>query len=485
MSAKGEGVVAAGHPLSAEAGVRALRAGGNAVDAVLAALLTAFVAEPLLTGLGAGGYLVVGGAGRKTQVLDFFTAVPRGRPKVDLNPVEVSFGDAVQTFYVGPASCAVYGVPAGVAFASRRFGRLPLSDLCEPAAALAEAGVPLNGAQAYVFAILADLLRQSEEAASLYLHAGRPLREGELFRSVELAEGLRLLGREGAKPFYQGAVAKAVCHHLERVGGALTAEDLAAYRPILRTPLAVPYRRFAVLTNPPPAAGGILLAHSLLQLGEVPSPPQPRAIVSALEAAQARRDAAFLRGLRQPGFAKRFLGSRLGGTTHVSAIDRDGMACAMTTTNGEGSAVVVPGTGIHLNNVLGEVDLNPEGFHRHPPGARLPSMLAPTLVAGPRGVEAALGSAGSNRIRSALLQTIVNILDKGMEVEAALVAPRLHVEEGVVYHEPGIDLEGLERPTVPFGGLNLYFGGVQAVVRRDGVVEGAGDPRRGGAAAAA
>jgi len=485
MPVSGEGVVAAGHPLSAQAGARALREGGNAVDAALAALLTACVAEPLLTGLGAGGYLVVGGAGLKPRVIDFFPAVPRRPAQVALRAVEVSFGDAVQTFHIGPASCAVYGTPAGIALASKRFGRLPLAALCEPAAALAERGVELNRAQAYVFEILADLVRQTPEAAALYLRDGRPLAKGERFRSEELARSLRLLGAQGADPFYTGSIGRAVRDHLASVGGSWGEEDLAGYRAIVRAPLAVPYRGLQVLTNPPPAAGGILLAYSLLALARRPGPPDEAAIVAALEAAQARRDAAFLRGLRQAGYAKRFLRGGLGGTTHVSAIDRDGLACAMTTTNGEGSAVVVPGTGIHINNVLGEADLNPEGFLRHPPGTRPPSMLAPTLVVGERGVEAALGSAGSNRIRSAILQCLVNLLDRGLGVEEALLAPRLHVEEGVVYHEPGLSLGGLGKPTVPFRARNLYFGGVQAVVRRDGRVEGAGDPRRGGAAAAA
>src|SRR5579875_3569030 len=141
MPVSGEGVVAAGHPLSAQAGARALREGGNAVDAALAALLTACVAEPLLTGLGAGGYMLIAGRGRRSTVIDFFMSVPLARPTAPLRPVEVSFGDAVQTFYVGPASCATYGLPAGVAVASRRFGSLPLSRHCARAAAFAAAGV--------------------------------------------------------------------------------------------------------------------------------------------------------------------------------------------------------------------------------------------------------------------------------------------------------------------------------------------------------
>ncbi len=154
----------------------------------------------------------------------------------------------------------------------------------------------------------------------------------------------------------------------------------------------------------------------------------------------------------------------------------------MTCSNGEGSGVVVPGTGIHLNNVMGEQDLNPLGFHRHPAGRRMPSMMAPTVVMHDGQVELVLGSAGSNRIRSALLQTIVGVVDHGLSARAAVDAPRVHFEDGTLYAEPGIDLESLTDPLVEFGELNLFFGGVQAVLRRGAAIDGAGDPRRGGVA---
>jgi gamma-glutamyltranspeptidase/glutathione hydrolase len=172
----------------------------------------------------------------------------------------------------------------------------------------------------------------------------------------------------------------------------------------------------------------------------------------------------------------------LGSTTHISVLDAQGRACSVTCSNGEGSGVLVPGTGIHLNNMMGEQDLNPLGFHRHPAGRRMPSMMAPSVVLHEGQVELVLGSAGSNRIRSALLQTIVGVVDHGLTACAAVEAPRVHFEDGTLYAEPGIDLESLKDPLVEFGDLNLFFGGVQAVLRRDAAIEGAGDPRRGGVA---
>ena len=194
-----------------------------------------------------------------------------------------------------------------------------------------------------------------------------------------------------------------------------------------------------------------------------------------MEAAQAERTPEFLAGLPDPGFLERFSASRLGATTHISAVDADGWACSVTCTNGEGCGEVVPGTGIHLNNMMGEQDLSPFGFHAHPPGRRLPSMMAPTMVLGDGGPRLVLGSAGSNRIRSAILQVVIGVLDHGLDVQAAIDAPRVHFEEGVVYVEPGVDdaeLEAEQRTLVRFAARNLFFGGAQAVLR---------DPAGGGA----
>ncbi len=485
-----QGVIAAGHPVTAQAGAEVLRAGGNAVDGALAAMLTSFVTEALLTGLGAGGYMLVAGGGADPVLLDFFVQAPTRRgdgSEAELLAVDVSFGDAVQVFHIGPASCGAYGNPAGVCAAAERWGSVPLSELAAPAARLAEEGVPLNAGQAYVAEILADLLTSTPECAALWAPEGRVLREGETMRNPELAEALVRLGREGPAPFYTGDTAAAVCDWLAERGGSLGPADLAGYGAIEREPVRVRYRDREILTNPPPSAGGILLAYSLGLLGRGPSPPTMQGLVDAMAAAQAERGAEFLDGLADPGFLAGFMSSRLGSTTHISVIDGDGMACAVTCTNGEGSGVVVPGTGIHLNNVMGEEDLNPLGFHLHPAGRRMPSMMAPSIVLRDGEVELVLGSAGSNRIRSALLQTIVGVVDRGQGAEEAVRAPRMHYEDGVVYAEPGIDLDDLdpELQAVRFGGLNLFFGGVQAALRRDGALSGAGDPRRGGAAVSA
>jgi gamma-glutamyltranspeptidase/glutathione hydrolase len=496
MSVADRGVVAAGHPLTAQAGAKVLREGGNAVDAAVGAMLTSFVAEPLLTGLGAGGYLMVAGPGWEPALLDFFVEAPpraQAGSAAELVAIDVSFGDAAQVFHIGPASCGVYGTPAGVCEAIARWGTASLQELAAPAARLARAGVALNRGQAYVAEILEQLLLSSEECAALWAPAGRVLREGEVLRNPELGDSLERLGREGASPFYRGDIAAAVSDWLERRGGSVTRDALESYRALAREPVRMAYRDRVLLTNPPPSAGGTLLAYALGLLDRRPGPPSLEDIVAVMEAAQAERTAEFLDGLAQEGFLDRFLSERLGrshlgSTTHISVLDRQGRACSVTCTNGEGSGVVVPGTGIHVNNIMGEQDLNPLGFHLHPAGRRMPSMMAPSVVMCADEVELVLGSAGSNRIRSALLQTIVGVVDRGLDVTEAVRAPRAHFEDGVVYVEPGIDADALRhtgRRVVDFHTLNLFFGGVQGVQSRGGELHGAGDPRRGGIAVAA
>jgi gamma-glutamyltranspeptidase / glutathione hydrolase len=486
------GVVAAGHPVSASAGADALRAGGNAVDAALGAMLASFACEPLLTGLGAGGYMLVVPPGQRAVLLDFFVEAPgRGAAaeRSALIPVPVSFGDAVQEFHVGAASVGTFGMPAGVCEAARRFARLPLGQLVAPAAALAREGVALNQQQAYIIEILGGIVTSTPEAAELFAPDGRLLQEGERMRQPELGDALQRLGAEGSRPFYEGDIGAAIVDWLADRGGLLTRADLAAYAVTDRRPLRVAYRGRDVLTNPPPSAGGILIARALAMLDFAPGPPSVSELVEVMERTQRERTPEFLDGLDDPEFVQEFLArpaGRLGSTTHIAALDRDGWACSVTCSNGSASGVIVPGTGVHLNNMLGEQDLNPLGFHRHPPGRRMPSMMSPTVVLRDGAAELAVGSAGSNRIRSAVLQTIIRSIDDGLPAQQAVEAPRVHFEHDVVYTEPGIETTELEqagRELAPFRAINLFFGGAQAAAREpDGSFRGGGDPRRGGAA---
>jgi gamma-glutamyltranspeptidase/glutathione hydrolase len=472
------GVVAAGHPLSAEAGAQVLREGGNAVDAAVCAVLASFAVESPLTGFGAGGFMMVHDRG-ETALLDFFVAAP-GRGGVEraaeLVPVQVHFDvETVQTFYVGPVSCGVPGTAAGLEQALRRFGTMPLAELVKPGIGLAREGAPVNPEQAYILDILEPIHARLPGTRELYAPDGRTLRQGELFRFAALAEALERFGAEGAEPFCSGEIAKALGAYVIERGGTLGEADFAAYEVIEREPIRAGFRGTEVLTNPPPSSGGTLIAYCLGLLEQAGESSGPEQLVAAMEAANAAR------------------GDLLGSTTHISALDRNGMCANVTCSNGSGSGVLVPGTGVILNNMLGEEDLNPHGFHSIPPGRRVTSMMAPTVVLRDGEIELGLGSAGSNRIRSAILQTIVRAVEQDMGADEAVRAPRLHFEDGVVQAEPGIDEDALARieargtPVLRRPEINLFFGGTQAVARErgSGRLSGGGDPRRGGSVAVA
>jgi gamma-glutamyltranspeptidase/glutathione hydrolase len=510
-------VVAAGHPLTAEAGAQVLREGGNAVDAAICAVLTSFVTESQLTGFGAGGFMMVHEAGEDT-LIDFFVAAGGAdgvKRRAELIPIPVYFDETPQTFNCGVASCGVPGTAAGLEHVWRRFGSIPLARLAEPGIELGRLGVRLTKAAEYFHEILHPILTSTPESAALYTPGGRQLVEGDTFHYPEMADALELFAAEGAEPFCRGDVARRVSDWVRERGGTLGIQDMAAYEPVERRPVRANFRGYDVLTNPPPSSGGILIAYSLGVLERLGEHSGVEEIVAATEAANARRTDDFHEGLHDDAYVERFLATdldevtgrirqgnwvgghggaggpadRLGSTTHVAVLDAEGNCASVTCSNGTGSGVLVPGTGVHVNNMLGEEDLNPQGFHRIPPGQRVSSMMSPTLALSDDEVVLGLGSAGSNRIRSAIVQTAVRVLQDGMDAGDAVRAGRIHFEAGTVQAEPGVDEEGLadlERrgvPVIRWKRENLYFGGAQAVARKPstGDLSGGGDPRRGGA----
>jgi gamma-glutamyltranspeptidase/glutathione hydrolase len=498
-----KGVVAAGHPITAEAGAEVLREGGNAVDAAVCAVLASFAVESPLTGFGAGGYMMVHRGG-ETTLIDFFVAAPGldgVERRTELVPVPVHFdAETTQTFYVGPASCGVPGTAAGLAHALERFGTVSLADLVGPGTRLARDGAPVNAEQAYILKILAPIHERMPGTRELYAPRGKRLEQGEVFVFPELAEALERYGAEGAEPFYRGEVGAALSNFVVKHGGTLGPGDLASYQALERKPIVAPFRGAEVLTNPPPSSGGILIAYCLGLLERMGDRSGVEQLVAAMGAANDRRDLKFAEALYSEGMEASFLepigldlaaADLLGSTTHISVLDGEGSCASVTCSNGSGSGVLVPGTGVILNNMLGEEDLNPAGFHRIAAGRRVPSMMAPTVVLRAGEIALAVGSAGSNRIRSAILQTVVRVVEQGFPVAAAVEAPRLHFEQGIVQAEPGIDEEALmqfEQRGIPVArrpAINLFFGGVQAVARdpRSGELSGGGDPRRGGAVA--
>jgi gamma-glutamyltranspeptidase / glutathione hydrolase len=507
------GAIAAGHPVTAAVGAEVLRAGGSAVDACVAAAFASWVAEPALTGPGGGGFLVAyDTARRRPLAVDCFVAVPKeGSARGAVAPLEpyiVDFGTGQQVFLVGPGSCAVPGVTAGLEYAHRRLGRLPWGELTRPAVALAHDGVELTPAHADVIDLLKGFLGASPEGAGVFGPVDAPLQAGQITRNPALGGTLERIAAGGAGELAEGETARAIAAHQAATGGRLTLADLAAYRAIRRRPLALPYRERVFVTNPPPSSGGSLIAHALAVLAGGPplrdplSPAAVARIAAALRSANAQRTPAFERALYRGGAVRRVLAAAADGqmthaasvnwpprspwTTQISVLDGDGNAASLTCSTGCGSGVFVPGTGVHLNNMLGETDLDVASRRLHP-GMRLTSMMAPSLVLGERGVELVVGSSGSARIRSAIVQVVVAALDFGLPLQDAVELARVHPEGEALDCEGGMPdatldaLEAAGEQVVRWPGRNIYFGGAQVVARSGDGFSAAGDPRRGGA----
>ncbi|WP_041243929.1 gamma-glutamyltransferase family protein [Gloeobacter kilaueensis] len=492
--------MAAGHPQTAAAGIEILRQGGNAFDAAIAALLAACVAEATLTSLGGAGFLLAHTATGESVLFDFFSQTPgerRSEREVHFYPVAVDFGDAVQEFHIGPGSMAVPGTVAGVFHIHGRLGRLPMAKVAAPAIELARRGLEIDPFQSFCRGILEPILLATPGARALFVPQGHLQKPGEPWAAPELADTLDWLVAEGPDVFYRGEIAHRLVADSERLGGHLTAKDLRTYRVIEREPLRWPYRDRSLLTNPAPSAGGTLICFALqllshfdigtLRFGTAAHLELLTEVMRLTDEARRadfkRQDNTFL----SPVVLDRY-GSRLrrhwGSTTHISVLDAEGNAASVTSTNGEGSAYVIPGTGIMINNMLGEEDLHPEGFDQWPVGRRIASMMAPSIVLRDGEPEIVLGSGGSKRIRTALLQVLANLIDFQMPLAQAIASPRIHWENHILHLEPDLQppLHLEDSSAVLWREQNFYFGGVHTVRRTGQGLEAEGDHRRSGTA---
>ncbi|MFQ6674872.1 MAG: gamma-glutamyltransferase [Fidelibacterota bacterium] len=510
-------LIAAGDPATVEAARVILERGGNAYDAAVGACFTAMVAEPALTSAGGGGHLMAFPEDSPPEVFDFFVNTPSRTMKgadLDFFAVDVDFGGVTQRFHAGWGSAAVPGNVAGLLTVHERLGSIPLPEVMEPAIVAAREGVDISPTQAYLLEILAPILSHELRGGNLFAPQGRLLGAGDRLVMPEFADFLYVLAREGADLVYRGEVADIICDWAAH-GGLILRKDLESYRVVERTPMVSSIREYTVLLNPPPAVSGLLIDFTLRLLevaGCFERDPLPlnRLVLAfeetdrirhqELDGGMAKEDTPRLSS--QPFFfdsVERFqertsppVAERVprggGGTTHISILDGKGNAASVTTTNGEGCGYLLPEAGFMLNNMLGEEDLSPGGFHRHPRGVRLSSMVAPTIVLASRGAGRGsrpillTGTAGSNRIRSVLVQILIHHLVNGLDLEQTVLAPRVHLEGEVLHAEPGIpeeELKVLERRyrLRRWDRQNLFFGGANSVTPREAV----GDPRRGGA----
>jgi gamma-glutamyltranspeptidase/glutathione hydrolase len=510
------GVVAAGHPETAAAAAEILRAGGNAFDAAVAGVLVACIAESVLTSTAGGGFLLAHTGQGENILFDFFSQTPRQRlplSAVDFYPIQANFGDVSQEFHIGLGAMAVPGTWAGLMHVHQRLGRLPLKVVIEPAIVQARQGIVVNDFLAYAYELLMPILMATPAARAIYAPQGTLLQAGDILRMVDFANTLEYLALEGPAEFYRGAIARQLIQDCTNQGGYLTLADLHHYQVIERQPLSLQYRGSTLLTNPPPSSGGTLIAFALALLSQVDltrmaygSPEHLQRLSQVMRCTNEARRHGYDDRLYDPQVAEKFLAeahvddyrqqlfsavNKWGSTTHLSVIDSEGNAASVTTSNGEGSSYVIPGTDIMVNNMLGEEDLNPHGFHQWQVNQRISSMMAPTLILTDGQPQLVLGSGGSNRIRTAILQVISNIMDFGMTPLEAVQAPRIHWENGMFHLEPGFDQQALTQQAVVgtdhpvwWQRQNMFFGGVHAVgVSPDGRWQGAGDSRRSGAVA--
>ncbi len=522
-----QGIIAAGSVHTAEAGAEMLRAGGNAVDAAVAACFASFMAEPTLVAPGGGGFaLVFRQRDAHAWLYDFFVDFPgKGMAREawpsppDFYPITVDYGPTHQIFHIGRASVATPGLIAGLCRLQEDLGTFPLAEVLQPAIQLARNGVPLGDFGAYVGEILHGIFSADETLARLFGAPNAFLRPDTLYKNPDLADFLEALGREGPDLFYRGDIAQAILADQRAHGGLLTPQDLAEYQVIVREPLHQHYRQYEFLTNPPPSRGGVLIAFSLALLEEYAIPRIPFGSPSHLELLtevmrqtdlarptfEITGDAGFF--LARPHIEEHAaeLARRLrsharhhpevpvpprehSNTSHLSVLDGQGNLIALTTTAGEGPGFIVPGTGIILNNILGEADLHPNGFLQGEPGKRIGSMMAPTLVLKDNKPVLAVGSGGANRIRSAILQVFLNYTDMHMDLTHAVDAPRIHFERNGLQMEPGFPRETVEKlrewgyDITLWPSRHMFFGGAHSVgLSPAGYFEGAGDARRAGA----
>ena len=459
------GAIAGGHKDTVDAAENILKDGGNAFDAAIAGVFASFVAEYLYTGPGGGGALLACQKNKEPVLFDFFVESPFAKEKSvgDFQKIVADFGGTKQNFYIGMGSVGIPGVLPGLIHAHKRLGSLPFSILVEQAVFLAKKGTKVSKNQEYLTRVLAPVVSSSKEIKKLFSKDGDLLKYGDTFYNPDMGGFLENFLNEDPGSFYINEVCPLFFDALSS-GGIVSLEDLVGYKVEERAPLRKEYKNHTIFTNPLPSTGGEMIFSGLKTLSE-------KGVVGPEEVEEA---------LISTQLIKKGFGGPVGSTTHLSIIDKNKNVASVTTTNGVGAGKLVGNTGIMPNNMLGEEHLNPYGFHAWPKKQRIPSNIAPTLVFKNKNPFVALGSAGSSRIVSAIICTLANLINNKMTIGAAVDSPRLHIEAGVLHHEPFKEKKDLynfkSAEVVSWEEKNMYFGGVNAA----SVGSSFGDDRRSG-----
>ncbi len=503
MSKYSKSIVASGHQLVSRTAATILQAGGNAFDAMVAAGFASAVVEPALTSLGGGGFLI--GHSEKTGqnlFFDFFVDTPGlgrtiSQDDTDFFPVTVQFTGSTQDFNIGLGSVAVPGTLKGLIHIQKRLGRMQLTEVIQPAKQLARSH-QINEQQGIFLELLYPIMTLKFQGRDLYEPGGTYKRAGDFLENPLYDAFLDLIAEDEGESFYLGEISAAIDREMREGGGWLTREDLANYQVFERKPLKIPYRRFELLTSPQPSVGGTLIGLSiglLLKAGPYDGTwgdgGQLLRTFNLMRQVEEIRE----RGVTTPEQLQDFMENKelvadsvkqmrmfSRGTTHISIADKFGNCASMTCSNGEGSGYFAPGTGVMLNNMMGEDDLHPNGFHSSLSGQRVGSMMSPSLLVKDEEIRLVIGSGGSKRIRTAVSQVLSQVVDFHRPLKDAVEAPRLYWDGEMVQVEPGFSEQALKilgehvRLNV-WDVKDVYFGGVHAVIPGE---SGAGDPRRGG-----
>lgn len=508
--------IAATSKLAANAGEVIARAGGNAVDAAIAAMLVSINTEPGVCSLACGGYMTIWPPGGEPITLDGYVAAPGADTTLtaeqrNSTDIYLEYGGGITTT-IGPDSV---GVPGGIALfgaGSKQFGALPWKELFTPAIETVHRGFPLPKAS-YDYLIYSGkpIFGSSPDGyAALYNDRDELRQTGETIHVPHLADSLAHIAAHGPEDFYTGDIGRAITRYLGAAGGRLNQADMRNYeiigRPSLQIDSASPPgehragEKWTIATNPPPAVGGTVLAAMLKMMNQRHikcwDAESFQYLLDVQRAALSYRTAHLDLSDRIEDDARHLLDLAArcapdtvlesGSTCHTSAVDATGLACSLTVSSGYGAGDMPPATGIWLNNCLGELELNRRGLEIGPPGTRLPSNMAPTVAHSERGTVLSIGSPGASRITTATLQVLINHIHLGMPLHEAIAHPRAHIEfaadrQPTAANEPGLPVDNLSMPSRAFDTLSMYFGGVGAASwSPEAGFAVAADPRRTG-----
>ena len=449
--------IATGNAQSTQAAAQILDKGGNAYDAILAALFMSFVCEPLLSSPGGGGYLLAHHKGDDAKIFDFFAQTPHNKTlgKKDFYPIQGDFGATTQEFHIGMAAAAIPGIPAGIFAVHNYYGSLPLIEIADAAIKLANQGMVVDELHAEVIQILIPILNHSCHAKALFSNdENKLIKQGEVKSNKQLASFITNLASKPMDWFYFDTPAKNIVNDMQLHHGLLTQQDFESYQVVIREPLIKNIKDWKIITNAEPTTGGMLIAEQLNHAANNDDDDPHNKIISAMMFADQLKN------------KQSFQSSK--GTTHMSVIDGDGNVASMTVSNGEGCGYVVPGNGFMLNNFLGEEDINSQGFFNFKENTRMASMMSPTILEN-KETRIALGTGGSNRIKTAMFQTIWQIIAENKTLDQAINYPRFHYENNKLEIEKGFNentLEALKQihPNINlWDSRSLYFGGINAV----------------------